>query len=37
MNVQLEVLSAKKSLFRALAHLKLDEKQANAFEFLPGY
>jgi phosphate:Na+ symporter len=35
MNVQLEVLSAKKSLLRALAHLKLSEKQADAFEFLP--
>ena len=38
MNVQLEVLSAKKSLLRALAHLKLSGKQAGMFEFLPeGY
>jgi phosphate:Na+ symporter len=35
MNVELEMLSAKKSLLRALAHLKLDASQADAFEFLP--
>jgi len=35
MNVQVEILSAKKSLLRALAHLNLTASQANTFEFLP--
>jgi hypothetical protein len=35
MNVEREVLSGKKSLLRALSHLKLTHAQADAFEFLP--
>jgi phosphate:Na+ symporter len=37
MNVQREILSSKKSLLRALAHLKLSAEEADAFEFLPAY
>lgn len=36
MNVHREVLSTKKSLLRALSHLKLTRAQADEFEFLPG-
>ncbi len=36
MNVDHELLSVKKSLLRALAHLKLTASQADEFEFLPG-
>jgi hypothetical protein len=36
MNVQYEILSAKKSLVRAIAHLRLTDTQADDFEFLPG-
>ncbi len=35
MNVHHEVLSVKKSLLRALAHLKLSHSQSDEFEFLP--
>lgn len=35
MNVEREVLSGKKSLLRALSHLKLTHAQADVFEFLP--
>jgi phosphate:Na+ symporter len=35
MNVEREVLSGKKSLLRALSHLKLTHTQADVFEFLP--
>jgi phosphate:Na+ symporter len=35
MNVHHEILSVKKSLLRALAHLKLTAAQADEFEFLP--
>lgn len=35
MNVQREVLSAQKSMLRALAHLRLSGEQADMFEFLP--
>lgn len=35
MNVDHEVLSTKKSLMRALAHLKLHPDQSDEFEFLP--
>jgi phosphate:Na+ symporter len=35
MNVEREVLSGKKSLLRALSHLKLTHAQADMFEFLP--
>ena len=35
MNVHHEILSSKKSLLRALAHLKLTSSQADEFEFLP--
>lgn len=37
MNVQREILSAKKSLLRALAYLKLTDAQAHEFEFLPEF
>lgn len=35
MNVHHEILSVKKSLLRALAHLKLTASQSDEFEFLP--
>ncbi|MCU0353275.1 MAG: Na/Pi symporter [Cytophagales bacterium] len=35
-NVQREVLSAKKALLRAVAHLHLTETEAEEFEYLPG-
>lgn len=35
MNVEREILSGKKSLLRALSHLKLTHAQADVFEFLP--
>ena len=35
MNVHHEVLSVKKSLLRALAHLKLTATQSEEFEFIP--
>ena len=37
MNVQREVLSAKKSLLRAVAYLNLTSDQAHEFEFLPEF
>ncbi|MBL6446642.1 Na/Pi cotransporter family protein [Fulvivirga sp. 29W222] len=37
MNVQREILSAKKSQLRALAYLKLTANQAHEFEFLPEF
>ncbi|WP_185156017.1 Na/Pi cotransporter family protein [Fulvivirga kasyanovii] len=37
MNVQREILSAKKSLLRALAYLRLTATQAHEFEFLPEF
>lgn len=37
MNVQREILSAKKSFLRALAYLKLTATQAHEFEFLPEF
>jgi len=36
MNVQREILSAKKALLRAVAYLNLSEAEAEEFEYLPG-